>query len=158
MAARPSSSGSQEVQIDDFTAQSAHAAEDAPRVAADVQPHLGAQAVHALDHALLERPDELLIDVRPDQRGGRIADADQVGAGRHLGGGKVQLHGEHELEQPLHEVGVVVEVEHQVVDAAQVGGLGARAFDPALDQLAFADTLLSTRRSRPGGSPCARSA
>ena len=32
--------------------------------------------------------------------------------GFHLGGGKVQLHEEHELEQPLHEVGIVVEVDH----------------------------------------------
>ena len=105
---------------------------------------LAPSAVYAVDHALLVGPDELLIDLRPDQRGGCIADADQVSARRYLRCGELQFQRQHEVEQPLDKVRVIVEVQHQVVDAAQVGSLGAGAFDPALDQLALAAALLQS--------------
>ena len=123
-----------------------HALENPVGVAADVQAHPGAHGVQPLDHPLLVGQDELLVDLRADQRRGRIADADQVHARLDLGLGEAEFHLQHELEQVADELRVVVEIQHQAVDAAQVGGLGAGAFDPAFDQQLAADLLAQQGR------------
>ena len=58
-----------------------------------------------------------------------------------LGLGEPGLHLEDELEQVADERRIVEEVGHQAVDAAEVGGLGAGALDPALDDPLAADPL-----------------
>ena len=89
--------------------------------------------------------DELVVELRADQRGRGVADADQVGARLDLGPGEGDLHRHDELEQLVHEVRVVVEVEHQGVQAAEVGRHGTRAFHPALDDERSARLLLQQR-------------
>ena len=103
-----------------------------------MQPHLGAQGVQAVDQLLFVRPNELVVQLRADQRRGRVAHADQLGARVQLGLGKPQSHFEDEIEQPADKIRVVVKVEHQRVDAPQVGRFRTGAFDPAFDQLVAA--------------------
>ena len=57
----------EEVQVNHVTTQLAHAAQDAARVTADVQPHATAQCVNAIHQALLVGPYELFVDTRADQ-------------------------------------------------------------------------------------------
>ena len=111
-----------------------------------MQPHPGAHSVQAIDQPLLVGPDELFVDLRADQRRGRIAHADQVRAGFHLHPAELQPQGQDEFEQVADEGRIVKKVGHQAIDAAQVGGLGAGPLDPALDEFLAADTLAEEGR------------
>ena len=80
------------IDVDHLATQAAHARQNAADVAADVQPHPGAQRVQAVDQPLLIGPDELFVDLRADQRSGGVAHADQVGAGFDLRPAELQPH------------------------------------------------------------------
>ena len=56
-------------------------------------------ALHAGDQPRLAGLDELAVDPRTDERGGRVADADEVGARVDLGAREPQLHLDDEVEQ-----------------------------------------------------------
>jgi hypothetical protein len=45
------------------------------------------------------------------------------------------------MTQVMHEGGIIEKIEHERVDAAQIGGFGAGAFDPAFDEQLAADAL-----------------
>ncbi len=124
------------------------------RVAADVQPHARAHRMQFVDQSFFVRPDELPIELRTDQRCGRIAHADQVHTGLDLGPRKSDAHLQREFEQLAHEIGIVEEVHHQRVDAAQVGRFGARALDPAFNQLAVPHPLAEQSRRHARDRPC----
>ncbi len=137
--------GDHRVDVDHFAAQAADARQDAADVAADVQPHLRPHCVQAGDQPPLEGEHELLVDRRADQRRRGVAHADQLRPGVDLRPGELQLHRHGEAEQIADEGRIVEEVGHQAVDAPQVGGFGAGAFDPALDQFLAADPLVQHR-------------
>ena len=73
------------VDVDDFATQASDTRQDAADVAADVQPHFRAHRVQAVDQLLFVGADELVVDLRADQRGGGVAHADQVHARIDLG-------------------------------------------------------------------------
>jgi hypothetical protein len=89
----------------------------------------------------LQGLDEFEVELRPDQRAGGVAHADQVGAGLHLRAGEAQRHGDDEGQQVADKGRVVEEIQHEGVEAAQIGAHGAGAFYPPLDQLLAAHAL-----------------
>ena len=127
------------IEVDDLGLEPAEMLEDGRGIAADVQADHDAERLHLADKQLLGGVDEALVELGPDERGGRVADADQGRAGRHLGFGKLEFHVADEGEQVADERLIVVKVEHEGVDATKVGGLGAGALDPAFDNLVAAD-------------------
>lgn len=134
MAARASASETMESNVDDVAScQTPHLREAALRVAANVQAEPGAGLMQPIHQPLLEGPDEFIVEARADEGGGGIADADEISAGLHLraaeGDGELQR----EFEKVPDEGGVVVKIEHQAVDAAQIRGCAAGAFHPAFD-------------------------
>ncbi len=90
-----------------------------------MESHAAAHLVNRGDHLHLVRENELFVNLRADERGGGIAHAEDVDPGIDLGLGKRQLHLDDEIEQVANELRIVVEIEHQVVDAPQVGRLRA---------------------------------
>ena len=124
------------------------------RIAADVQPHARAHRVQFVDQSLFVRPDELPIELRADQRCGRVTHADQVDTGLDLGPGKTDPQLQREFEQLPDKIRIVEEIHHQRVDPAQVRRFRAGALDPAFDQLAVPH-LLAEQAPRPApGRPC----
>ncbi|OPZ07899.1 MAG: hypothetical protein BWZ10_02749 [candidate division BRC1 bacterium ADurb.BinA364] len=97
--------------------------------------------------ARFQRPDEFAIEHRPDQRGGGVAQADQIRSGLDLRPCELQFHFEDKRKQIAHELRIVVEIQHQIVDSPQIGALGARPFDPAFDQQILANPLAQQRHA-----------
>ena len=98
---------------------------------------------------------ELLVDLRTDQRSRRVADPDQLRPFRNLGGGEAQFQPEHKVEQAPHKNGIVVEIEHQVVDSPQVGALRAGTLNQSPS--ASLRPLAACRKPAPEGDcACAR--
>ena len=106
---------------------------------------LAAHRVQAVDQLPLEGQDELLVDLRADQRGGGVAHADQVRAASTWARANPSSIATTKPNRSRTNARIVEEIGHQAVDAPQVGGLGAGAFDPALDQFLAADALAQQR-------------
>ncbi len=110
-------------------------AENGPRVAADVQAHLRTHRVQAVHQPLVPVPNQIPVDPWAGQRRRRIAHADQISARLHLGAGEAQTQLQHEIEEVPHEGRIVVKVQHERVDPAQIGRRATRTLHPALNHL-----------------------
>lgn len=91
--------GDHGIDVDDVAAQAPHLRQAALRVATDVQADPGAGFMQPIHQPFLEGPDELIVEARADQRGGGIADADEISAGLHLRAAEGDAKFEREFEE-----------------------------------------------------------
>jgi hypothetical protein len=129
------------IEVDDFAAEAGEALEAEAGVAADVEADEGAEGVEAVDEFFFEGPDEFLVDAGTDEGSGGVADADEIDAGVDLSFGEAEFHLDDEFEEVSDEGGIVEEIEHEGIDAAEVGCFGAGTFDPAFDDFVVGDAL-----------------
>lgn len=130
-----------EIEIDHFTAEVGHAIEDAAGVSADMEAHFAAGGVDGIDQLFFPGPDELFVDARADEGGSRVTNADDVGAGSDLRGSEADGGFDGEGKQIMDEWGIVGEVHHEPIDAAEVGGFGTGTFDPAFKKELVCDAM-----------------
>ena len=100
------------------------------------------QAAHLVDggdHLFFHGEDELAVEIGADEGSGGITKADEVGPGLELVAGEGDFHVENEGEEVADELFIIVEIEHEVVDATEISRLGAGTFDPAFDDVGLAD-------------------
>ena len=117
-----------------LTPQPADLLKDCSSVAADVEADRNAARMDPVDELLLEGQDELSIDARANQRCRRISNGDQVRSSVDLGSREPKFHLDRKLEEIPHEGGIVVEVEHQLIDAPEIRALGGGPLRPAFDE------------------------
>src|SRR4051794_13277511 len=95
--------------------------EEQARVAADVQARAAAHFMNAVDQLLFVRPDKLPVQLRTDQGGRSVPNADNIGARPDLFTGKAELHLDDKRKEIPDETWVVVKIHHDRVDATQIG-------------------------------------
>lgn len=129
----------QEIQIHNVAAESSESIQAVSRIATDVKSDAGAEGMETVDEFFFIGPDKLFVEFGPNEGCGGIPDADEVDAGIDLNFGEAKFQIDYEFEQIAHECRIIVEIEHEGVDAAQIGAFGTGTFDPTLDDQISAD-------------------
>ena len=100
-----------------------------------------AQRAYGRDEPLFKRQYILRVELWPNQRSRRIPYPNQRGSRCYLLAREFNFHANDEIEKRFHKRRVVEEIEHECIEATQVGAHGARPFHPPFDNVRLAGTL-----------------
>ena len=103
-------------------------------VPADVEADARAGRMDGIHDLLLTWGDFGGIVLRADEGSGGVAEADEIGSCGNLGAGEIDFHPDNPVHQVADKVGFSRRLEEDVVNPAEVGGLGEGALDPALNR------------------------
>jgi hypothetical protein len=133
------------VQIHDLTSQPSESIQAVTCISTDVKSDPGAERVETVDEFFFVGPDELFVESGAHERSGCIADADEIDAGVDLSFGEAEFQVDDKFKQVIDENGIIIEIKHERIDAAQVAAFGTRPLNPAFDNHIFSDTFTKER-------------